>query len=239
VLAPVAFARWGGRPATTASIAETIRETLNRLPMPTTPTDDGWAELHTSTPLPDRSEDLIRLVEQHKERDSEGAVEPLAGHVLTFARGAGAHSADDSLPYLSVSVRAGVSTSSARLAANQVTVSASTGWMTATPRDELMELLRTLVQVWRPSWAVLVDEQLMLGMRRLPARTPWPGYATYYARSLVPAVVLPDLFEVAPFAAGNLAVLTAPWTPTRAIEGIEFFLRESPNERIPDREPPD
>jgi hypothetical protein len=238
VLTPVVVAEWGGRPAGVDRVAEAVRATLAAVPMPASATaDEGWFEVHTSDRVPDDRDALADLVEQHRSRDSQGAIEPLAGVSVAFARGPGAHSADESLPFVSVRVTAGVVIGSGRLAANSVSVSGSSGWLEGVTETERVDLLLALVRAWQPSRAVVVDEPLMLGKPRTPPRTPWPGYASYFAGSLVPEPVLPEAFAVSPFADGRLAVLDRPWDASRVIDGIGRFLEESTYERIPDREP--
>lgn len=235
MLIPVVRTAWGGRPAGVDRVATAMRATLAALPMPETPGDEGWFELFSRSAAPDGHEAWVDLVEAHRQRDPEGAIEPLTGFSLTLSRG-DKRGTDEAAPWVEVRATVGAASAGPRIAANRVDVSASSGWFAAVRPEERVDVLRALVEAWAPSWAVVVDEPLMLGKPRLPARSPWPGYASYFADAIVPEPVLSDAFRVSRFADGTFAVLDEPWDATRVIEEIPRFLEASTYERIPQRE---
>lgn len=235
MVTPVIRLAWGGRPADAARVAEALQATLRAVPMPAIPRDEGWFDLERRSPVPDSHEGWVDLLESHGERDPEGAALPLAGFMLTLARGDG-RSTDSTAPWVEVSADVGSAISGPRVAANQVDVLASSGWSEVVSHEELVRVMRALVEIWAPSWAVVVDRPLMRGKPEVPARTPWPGYASYFADAIVPGPVFSDSFRVSRFAAGALAVLEEPWETSRVIEEIPRFLEASTWERIPQGE---
>ncbi|RIX28462.1 hypothetical protein [Amnibacterium setariae] len=233
----VAVAEWGGRAAGVDRVAEAVSRMLAGVPVPQGLERRDWFDLHDRTPVASEHEALVDWVERHRERGSDGAVQPLAGFTLDVAQGVDGPAADESLPFVTIAVMAGVVVGGPRMPANTVKVSASAGWMDAATEQDRVELVRVLAEAWEPARAATYDRDVTRGLPRLPPRTPWPGYATYFSSELVPDLRLPAEYRVTALGGGALAVLDPPWEASRALEGVTTFLAESSFDPIPEREP--
>lgn len=231
-----AVAEWGGRAADADQVAEAVARMLAAVPVPPGVQRRDWFDLHDRTPFPTEHEASVARVERRRERGPDGTAQPLAGFRIDLVQGRDGTAADDSVPFMTIAVMAGVVIGGPRMPANTVRVSASAGWMQAAIRPDRVTLVRALAEAWDPARAATWDRDVTRRLPRLPPRTPWTGYASCLADAIVPRPVFSAAFTTSRFARGALAVLDGPWEASRVVEEVPRFLEASTWQPIPQEE---